>query len=142
MYPRKKFVCWICGVEWQDGKGFIEPHKSPCANERYDWNFVVEISENCTKPSGYMLRRAKPIASLETTIGQIAEQARRNERAAVLRFLRSNRDFCRGSPHSKKEADLLHDLAQGIVRGFHIGRPNLEPTSGCARRKGGPFPGV
>jgi hypothetical protein len=39
----EKYVCAVCGALFVEGKGFVEPHVSPCANERYGWNFVGQL---------------------------------------------------------------------------------------------------
>jgi hypothetical protein len=47
----KKSVCAGCGAEWIEGEGFECGHKHTlpngeffmCANERYGWNFTVEV---------------------------------------------------------------------------------------------------
>ena len=37
--------CICCGAEFVDGKGFVEPHTFPCANERYGWAFTINDSD-------------------------------------------------------------------------------------------------
>lgn len=37
--------CICCGAEFVGGKGFIEPHIFPCANERYGWAWTIKDSE-------------------------------------------------------------------------------------------------
>ena len=37
--------CICCGAEFVEGKGFIEPHTFPCANERYGWAWTMKDSE-------------------------------------------------------------------------------------------------
>jgi hypothetical protein len=35
--------CACCGAKFQTGKGWIEDHKSPCANHRYGWAWTVSV---------------------------------------------------------------------------------------------------
>ncbi|OQC55394.1 MAG: hypothetical protein BWX54_01962 [Verrucomicrobia bacterium ADurb.Bin018] len=38
-------VCICCGARWVDGKGWIDPHTYPCANDNYGWLFCTEVPD-------------------------------------------------------------------------------------------------
>ena len=37
--------CIVCGARFKDGEGWLDPHKFPCANDRYGWLFTIKDSE-------------------------------------------------------------------------------------------------
>jgi len=41
-----KDVCVICGAEFVEGRGFVEPHYFPCFNERYCTAICDEVSDD------------------------------------------------------------------------------------------------
>ena len=41
MTDETQYQCACCGIPFIEGKGFVEPHKPPCANDRYGWNYTV-----------------------------------------------------------------------------------------------------
>jgi hypothetical protein len=55
---KTKSVCLICGALWKNGKGFVEEHYFPCANDRYGWNFVKRVPINWERGGdlGYIAR--------------------------------------------------------------------------------------
>lgn len=42
--PQFKVVCVTCGALYKDG--FVEPHIFPCANQEYNWHFVMTVLED------------------------------------------------------------------------------------------------
>lgn len=45
-------VCASCGAKWEEGRGFVEPHYFPCANNEHGWNFTKERPDNWVRPKG------------------------------------------------------------------------------------------
>lgn len=46
-----KSVCLVCGAQFVEGQGWIEPHYFPCANDRYGWLFVREVPDDYVRPN-------------------------------------------------------------------------------------------
>jgi len=46
-----KSVCLVCGAQFVRGKGWVEPHYFPCANDRHGWLFVREVSDDYVRPN-------------------------------------------------------------------------------------------
>lgn len=60
-------VCICCGAKWEDGKGFIEPHRYPCANKRYGWNFTKSSRAILTDKENYAVDETLDLSNtLET----------------------------------------------------------------------------
>lgn len=89
----------------------------------------------------------------------IRDEGRRDERAAVLRFLRQKRDGFRNAAGTlfdrsdineyNRKANYLQWLTRKMAREEHLDGTNLEPDSSSAKgsirregKEGGPFPGA
>ena len=48
---KSKYVCSVCGARFVNGRGFVEDHYFPCANDRYGWNFCDRV------PMGWKRKR-------------------------------------------------------------------------------------